>query len=320
MKKYDFKGIFLLILGCVMMSSVGIFANLITDNHPLAIVGSRMIVASLTFPLIALILLPFRKKTIQNFTKEFFHFLRHKPKLFFVSGLSMTAIMLFYTLGTILFSTSLSIIMLYSASIYLPFMEKLLKKFKFRSLIITNYPKSYFVSVVINIGGLLFIVSETFTTSKANNLTFYLGFLSSVCASLSFALLMVSLGIVKKEGYKSEHIMVSSSFMGLLLFSPILFVLPFSFSPGNNISILGLGVISTSLGGLVYLNGFTKVKATIAPILAYIEPVSGFIMAGFFLGEKFTFLITFGIVLILSANLIYTLYDIRKTRLIRIAI
>lgn len=303
-----------LVLGCLMMGSMGIFANQITQTHPVNVVFLRFLFCVLSFPLIALICYPlFPEKTRGKLT-ESIDFARNHPGLWVVVGISMALVVALYTLGAVLLSVGLSVILLYTAAIWFPVTEKLTCRYLFPDLRPTQFSGAYYLSVGVNLLGLLTIILGTTQLPRFGSLSSVLGLISAVTASMAFSFSMVLVRVIKTRGIKSEQMIVTSSFIGSLIMLPALFLLPIELSSANLYNALGMGFIATALGGLIYFKGFGSVRTTLAPVLAYLEPIFGFGLAILILGEQFTPTLLLGMSIILASNLGYTLIDLWRSR------
>lgn len=303
-----------LVLGCLMMSSMGIFANQITQTHPANIVFLRFFFCTLSFPLIALIAYPLFTQTTRIKLAETLRFARNHPGLWFLVGLSMALVVALYTLGAVLLSVGLSVILLYTAAIWFPLTEKLACRFLFRDLRPTRFGRAYYLSVSMNLMGLVTIILGTTQLPNFGSPSSILGLLAAVTASMAFSFSMVLVRVIKAKGIKTEQMIVSSSIIGSLIMLPALFLLPFEASPANLYNAFGMGFIATALGGLVYFKGFGSVRTTLAPVLAYLEPIFGFSLAVMILGEQFTPTLLLGMAIILATNVGYTLLDLWRSR------
>lgn len=303
-----------LVLGCLMMGSMGIFANQIVQTHPVNIVFLRFFFCTLSFPLIALIAYPLFPRTTRNKISETIHFARDHTGLWIVVGISMALVVALYTLGAVLLSVGLSVILLYTAAIWFPVTEKLACRYLFHDLRPTQFSRAYYLSVGINLLGLLTIILGTTQLPSFGSLSSVLGLLSAVTASMAFSFSMVLVRVIKAKGIKTEQMIISSSFIGSLIMLPALFLLPITLNSGNLYNAFGMGFIATALGGLIYFKGFGSVRTTLAPVLAYLEPIFGFGLAILILGEQFTTTLLLGMAIILATNVGYTLLDLWRSR------
>ncbi len=55
-------------------------------------------------------------------------------------------------------------------------------------------------------------------------------------------------------------------------------------------------------------------RTTLAPVIAYLEPIFGFSLAVLILGEQFTPTLLLGMAIILATNVGYTLLDLWRSR------
>jgi drug/metabolite transporter (DMT)-like permease len=303
-----------LVLGCLMMSSMGIFANQIVQTHPVNVVFLRFFFCVLSFPLIALICYPLFPRTTRAKITESIAFARNQPGLWIVVGISMALVVALYTLGAVLLSVGLSVILLYTAAIWFPFTEKLACRYLFPDLRPTQFSGAYYLSVGVNLLGLVTIILGTTQLPHFGSLSSVLGLICAVTASIAFSFSMVLVRVIKTRGIKCEQMIVASSFIGSLIMLPALFLLPIELSSTNLYNALGMGFVATALGGLIYFKGFGSVRTSLAPVLAYLEPIFGFGLAILILAEQFTPTLLLGMTIILASNVGYTLLDLWRSR------
>ena len=303
-----------LVLGCLMMSSMGVFANFIEQTHPANIVFLRFFFCLISLPLIGLLCWPFFRTATRTKLQETRQFAQQQPRLWILVGVSMALVVALYTLGTILLSVGLSVILLYTAAIWFPFAEKLACRTLFRDLRPTHFRSSYYVSVLLNLAGLSTVIFGTTQLPRFGSIESMLGLAAALGASIAFAFSMVLIRVMKARGVKTDQMIVASSVIGTLVLLPALLLLPIQYSLNNLQFAFGMGFIATALGGLVYFLGFGSVRTTLAPILAYLEPIFGFTLGIVVLSEQFNHLQLLGMGIILATNFGYTLIDIARSR------
>jgi len=303
-----------LVLGCLMMGSMGVFANLIEQTHAANVVFMRFFFCVISLPLIALVSYPFFPRATRAKLQETLAFIRDFPRLWFMVGASMGVAIALYTLGSVLLSVGLSVILLYTASIWFPLADRIACRYLFPDLKPTHFREAYYLSVLLNLSGLVIIIMGTTRLPDFGSERSVIGLVCAVSAGIAFAITMVLTRVMKNNGIKTDQVIVPSSLIGSLMMLPALFFLPFSLSPSNIGYALGMGFVATALGGLVYFKGFGSVRPALAPVLAYFEPIFGFSLAILILSEAFTPLLLAGMGLILLTNVGYTLLDISRSR------
>lgn len=303
-----------LVLGCLMMGSMGVFANQIVQTHPANIVFLRFFFCTLSFPLIGLIAYPLFPRTTRNKIGQTIDFARNHTGLWILVGISMALVVALYTLGAVLLSVGLSVILLYTAAIWFPLTEKLVCRYLFHDLKPTRFSRAYYISVMLNLLGLLTIILGTTQLPDFGSTASVLGLAAAVTASMAFSFSMVLVRVIREKGIKTEQMIVSSAFIGSLIMLPALFLLPIELNSNNLYNAFGMGFIATALGGLIYFKGFGSVRTTLAPVLSYLEPIFGFSLAVLILNEQFTPTLLLGMAIILGTNLGYTLLDVWRSR------
>ncbi|MCW8906411.1 MAG: DMT family transporter [Sedimenticola sp.] len=303
-----------LVIGCLMMGSMGVFANLIEQTHAANVVFMRFFFCVLSLPLIALIAYPLSPRATRIKLAETLTFIRCFPRVWLMVGASMGLAIALYTLGSVLLSVGLSVILLYTASIWFPLADRIACRYLFRDLKPVHFREAYYLSVLLNLSGLAIIIMGTTRLPDFGSSSSVIGLVCAVSAGIAFAITMVLTRVMKINGIKTDQVIVPSSVIGSLLMLPAVFFLPLSISVSNIGYALGMGFVATALGGLVYFKGFGSVRPALAPILAYFEPIFGFSLAVLVLSEAFTPLLLTGMGLILLTNIGYTLLDISRSR------
>lgn len=308
------RHILTLVLGCLMMSSMGIFANMIVQTHPTNVVFLRFLFCVISLPLIGLLLYPFSPHTTREKISETISFYRNHKALWLQVGTAMALVVALYTLGAVMLSVGLSVILLYTAAIWFPLVDKLACRYLFPDLRPTHFSRAYYLSVILNLCGLVTIILGTSQVPSFGSLSSIIGLFAALGASIAFSISMVLIRVMKLRGIKTDQMIVASSCIGTLIMLPALFFFPLYISMGNFSYAFGMGFIATALGGLIYFKGFGSVRVTLAPILSYLEPIFGFTLAILILSEQFTPTLLTGMAIILISNIGYTLYDIKRSR------
>lgn len=306
------NGTILLLIGCFLMGSMGTFANLITNTHPLNVVTFRYL-----FSLTGLLLIGFgwlvfdRKGANRYFTQNWTSIKKH-PRLYLLTGAIFSLVMACYAIGSILFSVGLSVVMLYTSTLYLPLTQRLIKKLFLPSITLSNFNKWYYLSSATNLIGLILIILSSLNNINLN----WFGLTAAVLSGILFSIGMVQIGLLKDAGISTEHTLFGGTVFGALLFWPALLLLPWSLNSTNILASTGLGVLATAIGGIFYFKGFGQVRADLAPLLAYTEPVAGSLLAVIILHESYDLPSLSGLLLILLTNVIYSGMSRKKVEMI----
>ena len=303
------NGAIVLFIGCFMMASMGIFANFIKDTHPLNILLYRYSFTTITFLVILLLQLLLTRKKALSYLGRNWSSAKHSPKLYITTGIVSALVMATYVFGTLLFSVGLSVVMLYTATIYLPFTEKIIRRYFIPELDKSSFGTKYYLSSALNLLGLTLVVAASFADTKLN----IVGLIAAVASGFLFSIMMVQVRAMKKAGFDAEHTLVSGTIAGIILFFPAAILLPISFNPENLAAGVGLGAFATAVGGIFYFKGFSAVRADLAPLLAYFEPIFGSMLAVVFLSERYSLTALAGVLLIIGTNFTYTLLSHRRS-------
>ncbi len=296
------KGATLLFIGCLLMGSMGTFANFVHCTHPLNILLMRYGFALAGLLVILLMQFIISTDKAKQYVSLNWSAAKASPKMYLLTGLVSALVMATYVMGTLLFSVGLSVVMLYTATIYLPFTEKIIRRYFIPNLKRSTFGSRYYISSAINLLGLLLIVGASLSDTKLS----ILGLISALSSGFLFSILMVQVRAMKGCGIDAEHTLVSGALVGFTLFLPAAFLLPISFTTYNIFAASGLGVLATAIGGIFYFKGFSAVRPDLAPLLAYFEPIFGSMLALIFLGERYSLLAVAGVILIIGTSFAYT--------------
>lgn len=287
---------------------MGIFAHFISNTHPINVLLYRYSFSLLGFVVIALFFIVLRPSAAKTYLKNNARAICNAPVVYLLTGIVSALVMATYVWGTLLFSLGMSVVMLYTASIYLPFAEKIIRKHFLPDIPKTSFGRKYYISSAVNLTGLLLIVTSSLSDTTLN----ILGLISAIASGLLFSIMMVMVRALKVAKIEPEHTLISGIIVGFALFLPFLFVYPIAFTTSNIAFATGLGAFATTIGGIFYFKGFSSVRADIAPLIAYFEPIFGSLFALVFLGEKYSVLSVAGVLLIMGTNFAYTLHSRKK--------
>jgi len=132
------------------------------------------------------------------------------------------------------------------------------------------------------------------------------GSLWGIASGFTFAVLSIlNRKYVKK--YSSLVIALYQDSAAALVLLPFLFFMEFTFTPGDILLLVLLGVCFTAVAHTLFIEGLTNVRAQTASIVACLEPVYGIVIAMFFLGEIPGLKVVLGGILILGTGLYATL-------------
>lgn len=308
------KGSILLILGCFTMGSMGIFAHYIEHTNSINILLYRYGFTIATLAIAAAIWRIIAPAQASAYFAKNIGAIKRYPLVYVATGIVSALVMATYVFGTLLFSLGLSVVMLYTACIYLPFSEKMVRRYFIPSLPKSSFGAKYYLSSILNLVGLMLIVGSSLVDATLN----IVGLACAVSSGFIFSVMMVMVRAIDAKGFDPEHTLISGSIIGFLLLLPMGFLLPISFSPHNLWAATGLGSFATAIGGILYFKGFNAVRSDLAPLLAYFEPLFGSFLALMFLGEHYAPIAIAGVLVIVGTNFTYTLYSNRQLTAIRI--
>jgi drug/metabolite transporter (DMT)-like permease len=294
---------FLLIMGCVLMGTVGIFANKVTGTHPMNVIFLRVFFALLAL----LMIIPLIGKFSETCT-----FARKHTLLFVVVGVNATIVMICYISGTILFSVGLSAVLLYTAPVWLVLWEKgIPRRGFFKKLPKPEFRKEYYILIAVNLAGLAILIFGTLDSVSFGTADRHTGFILAVLSGLFFSVSMLLMELMKSESIGGEQMIFSGSIFSAIILLPFMFFLPVELSLSNIEYAIPMGVVSTAIGGVLYFHAFEVLGPNHAPVISYIEPLTGILLGIIILFESYAWYMYIGIALILGSG-IYERFRIRR--------
>jgi drug/metabolite transporter (DMT)-like permease len=231
--------------------------------------------------------------------------LRGKRKALLLLGVWQAGVMLSYYTAVSVTNVSLSVLLLYTAPLYVLLIAPLFLKEK-------PSGKSL-VALIISLVGVGIVVGpENFLSNQAGLKSEYLfGVLMGLFAGFFYACIIMTSRYLRDEYSGLEQLFLST---GVTLVLLLFFVKQASTASllENLPVLLFLGVMITSIGSILYFTGLVHVKAQNASIISLLEPVSTIFFAYLLLKEPVSAETLLGCLLILSSSLLVSLEDENK--------
>ncbi len=232
--------------------------------------------------------------------------LRGKRKALLLLGAWQAGVMLSYYTAVSVTNVSLSVLLLYTAPLYVLLIAPLFLKEK-------PSGKSL-VALIISLVGVGIVVGpENLFSNHAGLKSEYLfGVLMGLFAGFFYACIIMTSRYLRDEYSGLEQLFLST---GVTLVLLLFFVKQASTASllENLPVLLFLGVMITSIGSILYFTGLVHVKAQNASIISLLEPVSTIFFAYLLLKEPVSAETLLGCLLILSSSLLVSLEDDNKT-------
>ena len=244
------KALALLVITAILWSTGGILIKTI-QLHPLAIAGSRSVVAAIVLALA---------------TRQF-KFTWSKAQI--VTAISFAATVLLFVLATKLTTAANAILLQYTAPIYAAILSG--------PLLGEKVQKRDWITLAAVIGGMvLFFLDEVSTEHTLGNVV-------ALASGLAFA--GIALGLRMQKGVSTFESILLGHICCAIVGLPFLAAGPWP-TVTDQLYILLLGVVQLGIPYVLYgiaIKHVTAVEATLVPV---IEPILNPIWVAFFIGEK----------------------------------
>ena len=232
--------------------------------------------------------------------------LRGKRKAVMLLGAWHAGVMLSYYTAVSFTNVSISVLLLYTAPLYVLLIAPIFLKEK-------PGGKSLVALIISLVGVVIVIGPENLVLSQAGFESGYLfGVLMGLFAGFFYACIIMTSRYLRDEYSGLEQLFISTGVTVVLL-------LPFVNQAStaslieNMPVLLFLGVMITSVGSILYFTGLMHVKAHNASIISLLEPVSAIFFAYVLLKDPVSAETLIGCILILSSSLLVSLEDESKT-------
>lgn len=277
------KKAFWFLVGCAVLWSTGGFLIKSVDMHPLAISGSRSLVAAVFLTIL---------RGRPRFTR--------KP-VFFGAALAYTGTLTCFVASTRLTTAADAVLLQYTAPIFVLLFGYLILHERVTRL-------DALVTVLV-IGGLVVFFLESLGKSSAMP-TAPLGNALGVLAGVFFALQAVMLRRSSNEGMSAESVIIFGNLISFTIAIP--FLLQSRPSPMDLLWLLIAGVFQVGLAYALYTAALPHVTSLELILVPVIEPILNPIFVFFLKGEKPGLTTILGGVFILTVVTVWCLYRARS--------
>jgi drug/metabolite transporter (DMT)-like permease len=232
--------------------------------------------------------------------------LRGKRKALLLLGAWQAGVMLSYYTAVSFTNVSLSVLLLYTAPLYVLLIAPIFLKEK-------PSGKSL-AALIISLAGVVTVIGpKNLVLSQAGFESGYLfGVLMGLFAGFFYACIIVTSRYLRDE-YSGLEQLIFSTVVTLVLLFPFVFQASAASLIENLPVLLFLGVMITSVGSILYFTGLVHVRAHNASIISLLEPVSAIFFAYLILKDPVSAETLLGCILILSSSLLVSLEDDSKT-------
>jgi len=249
------KGYFEITTGCIIYGMVGVFLILINDMGTLPIIFYKLLIGVIF--LAGYVYLTGKMDLIR---------IKGKRKQLLLLGIFKLLTIYFYFTCILYSGLSIAILLLYTAPMYVTvFSPFVLKEMPTRLGI---------VGLFLSMAGIVLIVDPSNLVGLGLGDMHFIGLISGILSGISFSFLIMTARYLRDEYSGFAQFFWATIFCVIVL-------LPFASDvtvpvlKGNFMILLLFGVVNTSISGVLYFSGLSKVRTQTASILAMLEPVSG---------------------------------------------
>ncbi len=290
----------LIIIAAICWGFVGVFSRALGELglSVLQIAFSRSFVTLVGITIINLVI-----------NREYFKIKLKDLPLFLGTGIISIALFYLFYFYTIQETTmSVAAILLYTSPCFVVILSALIFKEKIT--------KKTIIALIISIIGSVLTTGIIGSTVKFSAGGIFTGILSG----FFFALYSIFGSMILKKYKANTMIFYSFLFASLFLLPlchPIQYVDKLISSPITLIFALGIGLISTLIPYLLYSMGLSRMKASKASIISFVEPLAATVFGILLFGEKLTLQNSLGICLIFIATLFLNSKSKKKNKEVR---
>lgn len=228
--------------------------------------------------------------------------LKGKRKALILLGIWHAGVMLSYYTAVSFTNVSMSVLLLYTAPLYILLIAPVLLKEK-------PDGKSLAALIISLVGVVIIVGPKNLDFSQTGLESGYLfGVLMGLFAGFFYACIIMTSRYLRDEYSGLEQLFISTG-VTLMLLLPFVRQASIASLIENLPVLLFLGVMITSLGSILYFTGLVHVRAQNASIISLLEPVSTIFFAYLILKDPVSVETLLGCALILSSSLLVSLED-----------
>ncbi len=230
--------------------------------------------------------------------------LRGKIKAVLLLGIWQAGVMLSYYTAVNFTNVSMSVLLLYTAPLYVLLIAPIILKEKIST--------KNLVALTLSLVGVVVVVGPANIVSGAVGSGYLYGVLMGLFSGFFYACIIMTSRYLRDEYSGLEQLFLSTG-VTLVILLPFMLQISSAALLENLPVLLFLGVMITSLGSILYFTGLEHVKAQNASIISLLEPVSAIFFAYLILNDPVSRATFFGCVLILASSLLMGLENESKT-------
>lgn len=232
--------------------------------------------------------------------------LRGKRKIMLLLGAWHAGVMLSYYTAVSFTNVSMSVLLLYTAPLYVLLVAPVILKEKIST--------KNLAALALSLTGVVVVVGPESVmpgTSGAGS-DYLFGVLMGLFSGFFYACIIMTSRYLRDEYSGLEQLFFSTGVTLMLLF-PFMLQVSSAALLENLPVLLFLGVMITSVGSILYFTGLEHVRAQNASIISLLEPVSAIFFAYLILNNPVSRSTMLGCILILASSLILSLENENKT-------
>ncbi|AKB37658.1 integral membrane protein [Methanosarcina siciliae C2J] len=230
--------------------------------------------------------------------------LRGKRKAMLLLGAWQAGVMLSYYTAVNFTNVSMSVLLLYTAPLYVLLIAPILLKEKIST--------KNLVALTLSLIGVVVVVGPVNLVSGTTGSGYLYGVLMGLFSGFFYACIIMTSRYLRDEYSGLEQLFLSTG-VTLVILLPFMLQISSAVLLENLPVLLFLGVMITSLGSILYFTGLEHVKAQNASVISLLEPVSAIFFAYLILNDPVSRATLFGCILILASSLLMGLESESKT-------
>ncbi|AKB20123.1 MULTISPECIES: DMT family transporter [unclassified Methanosarcina] len=230
--------------------------------------------------------------------------LRGKRKAMLLLGVWQAGVMLSYYTAVNFTNVSMSVLLLYTAPLYVLLIAPVILKEKIST--------KNLAALTLSLTGVVVVVGPTSLVSATAGAGYLYGVLMGLFSGFFYACIIMTSRYLRDEYSGMEQLFLSTGVTLVILF-PFMLQISSAALLENLPVLLFLGVMITSLGSILYFTGLEHVKAQNASIISLLEPVSAIFFAYLILNDPVSRATLLGCLLILASSLLMSLENESKT-------
>jgi drug/metabolite transporter (DMT)-like permease len=230
--------------------------------------------------------------------------LRGKRKSMLLLGAWQAGVMLSYYTAVNFTNVSMSVLLLYTAPLYVLLIAPIILKEKIST--------KNLVALTLSLIGVVVVVGPANIVSCTAGSGYLYGVLMGLFSGFFYACIIMTSRYLRDEYSGLEQLFLSTG-VTLVILLPFMLQISSAALLENLPVLLFLGVMITSLGSILYFTGLEHVKAQNASIISLLEPVSAIFFAYLILNDPVSRATLFGCALIFASSLLMGLESESKT-------